>query len=240
MVDLYNDDCLSVMDTLTSKGVIVDTIIADPPYNLIGKMNSIHLFRQDKKYNRKSHCKETMAFDVAFDQITWLGKAVKLLKKGGHLIVFNDWENMGDIAKELRKLKIKVKCLNHWQKLNPLPAEWQRRFVPGREYFLHAVKQGAYTFNTDKVHHGSFTMGLTPNSEKYFGKHPTQKPINLMTDILSILTNKGDLVLDPFMGSGTTGVACKSIERNFIGIEIDEKYFDIAETRINVFGCPFI
>lgn len=235
MNELYQGDCLVIMDSLIAKGITVDAIIADPPYNVVEKAKGkIQLFRQFDSI----HTKENMDFDSNFNQLNWLKTAVKLLKKGGHLIIFNDWENMGEIAKELRRLKIKVKSLNHWQKTNPLPAECPRRFVPGREYFLHSLKQGQYKFNVDKIHHGEFKMGLTPNSEKQFGQHPTQKPIELMKDIISILTNEKNVILDPFMGSGTTGVACKSLKRKFIGIELDEKYFNIAKTRIDAFGHP--
>ncbi len=140
---------------------------------------------------------------------------------------------MGDIAKELRRLKIKVKSLNHWQKNNPCPAEWKRRFVAGREYFLHCTKGGKNTFNVDKLHKGCFNYPLTKPSEKSFGKHPNQKPLNVLTEMLEILTNEGQTVLDPFMGSGSTGVACKNLNRKFIGIELDENYFKIAQDRIS-------
>ena len=74
--------------------------------------------------------------------------------------------------------------------------------------------------------------GLTPKSEKSFGNHPTQKPIAVMTELLMRHSNPGDVVLDPFMGSGSTGVACVNTNRDFIGIELDETYFEIAENRI--------
>ena len=212
----------------------INAIITDPPFNLVGKMGgSIHLFRQSKKDGNNNYNKKTMDYDTGFDQITWIKTALKKLKKGGHLIIFNDWENMGDISKELKANNVKVKSLNHWQKTNPQPAEWKRRFVPGREYFLHAITPGKYTFNLDKIHHGDFIMGLTPGKEKKFGKHPNQKPIQLMEELIKILTNKGDTILDCFMGSGTTGVACKNLERDFVGIELDKEYFEIAKERIN-------
>ena len=92
------------------------------------------------------------------------------------MVIFNDWENMGDIAKEARRNKLKVKCLCHWQKPNPTPAEWKRRFVTGREYFIHITNGGSNTFNVDSLNFGSFNVPLTPKSEKENGKHPNQKP----------------------------------------------------------------
>lgn len=230
---LMNGDAIKNMDLLIKKGVKVDAIITDPPFNIVEKIGkNIHLFAQSAKQNNSSISAESMAFDVGFDQISWLNRIPKLLNKGGNLIIFNDWENMGDIAKELRLLKIKVKSLNHWQKNNPTPAEWRRRFVAGREYFLHCTKGGKNTFNTDSLHKGCFNYPLTKQSEKTHGKHPNQKPINLLTEMLEVLTNEDQIVLDPFMGSGSTGVVCKNLNRRFIGIELDENYFNIAKSRI--------
>ena len=230
---LIQGDCLEKMDKLIEQGIKVDAIITDPPFNLVEKQGgSIHLFRQSEKDGNNTYDKNSMNFDIGFNQIIWLRRAKDLLKKGGHLIIFNDWENMGDIAKELKRLKLNVKSLNHWQKTNPQPVEWKRRFVPGREYFLHSINPGKYCFNLEKIHHGDFIMGLTKNSEKKFGKHPNQKPVNLMEQLVNILTEKNQTILDPFMGSGTTGVACKNLNRDFIGIELDEKYFNIAKERI--------
>ena len=221
------------MDCLIAEGVKVDAIITDPPFNIVEKIgNNIHLFRQSAKQKDISITRENMDFDRGFDQLEWLSRIPKLLKKGGNLIIFNDWENMGDIAKELRSLKIKVKSLNHWQKNNPCPAEWHRRFVAGREYFLHCTKGGKNTFNVDKLHKGCFNYPLTKKSEKSFGKHPNQKPLNLLTEMLEILTDSGQAVLDPFMGSGSVGVAAKNLNRDFIGIELDLGYFNIALDRM--------
>ena len=139
-IKLIQGDCLEVMDKLIEKGIKVDSIITDPPYNLVGKLNSIHLFRQSKKDGNNTYTEKSLHFDKGFNQFEWLKRIPKILKKGGNLIIFNDWENMGDISKRLKKLKIHVKSLNHWQKINPQPAEWKRRFVSGREYFTGRQK----------------------------------------------------------------------------------------------------
>ena len=231
-VKLIHGDCLEKMKDIPDGSV--DLILADPPFNLVSKMgNSIHLFRQSEVTGNDTYSDITMSYDVNFDQSKWINIAVAKVKKGGHFIIFNDWENMGCIAKTLRCNSFKVKSLNHWQKTNPQPAEWKRRFVPGREYFLHSIKPGAYTFNVKSIHHGVFTMSLTPGKEKMLSNHPNQKPIKLISDLICILTNEGDTVLDPFMGSGTTGVACVNLNRKFIGIELDDFYFDDACNRID-------
>lgn len=228
---LQQGDALKLIKEIPDNSI--NAIITDPPYNLVEKQGgSIHLFRQSQKDGNKTYTKKSMSYDMGFNQLNWIKLIIPKLRKGGHIIIFNDWENMGNISKELKKNKIKVKCLNHWQKTNPQPVEWKRRFVSGREYFIHGIKQGKYVFNLNKIHHGDFIMSLTPNREKKYGKHPNQKPIKLMEELIKILTNKGDTVFDPFMGSGSTGVACKNLNRKFIGIELDKEYFKIAQKRI--------
>ena len=233
MNKLIHGDCLEVMDKLIEDGIKVDAIITDPPYNIVEKIgDKINMFRQGEKATNSSMTKDNMNFDIGFNQLEWLKRIPKLLKEGGTLIIFNDWENMGDIAKELRELKIKVKSLNHWQKKNPQPAEWKRRFVSGREYFLYCVKGSKPTFNVEKLHKGVFDYALTKQSERFAGKHPNQKPLNLLEDMLNITTNEEQIILDPFMGSGSTCVAAYNLNRNFIGIEQDETYFKIARKRL--------
>jgi DNA modification methylase len=94
-VKLYNGDCNSVLDLLIEQGVKVDAIITDPPFNLIGKLGEkTHLFRQASKGQNSSISKESMSFDIGFDQFTWLSKIKKVLNKGGNIVIFNDWENI--------------------------------------------------------------------------------------------------------------------------------------------------
>ena len=232
---LINWECLEEMDKLIEQWIKVDAIITDPPFNLVEKCwGSIHLFRQNEKDWNDVYTKDSMSYDVWFNQTEWISKAMKLLKKWGNIIIFNDWENMAEIAWELRENKANVKSLNHWQKTNPQPAEWKRRFVPWREYFLHAIKKwDKYTFNLDKIHHWDFIMWLTPWREKKHWKHPNQKPIKLMEELIKIVTNEWDTILDCFMWSNSTWVACKNLNRKIIGIELDENYFKLANDRIN-------
>ena len=228
---LMQGDCLERMKEIESGSV--DAIVCDPPFNIVEKIGkNIHLFRQGEKQVNSSITPESMSFDTGFDQTTWLELAAEKLKKCGNFIIFNDWENMGEIAKEARRLKLKVKMVGHWQKPNPNPAEWRRRFVSGREYFIHLTKGGKNTFNVEKLHFGEFKIPLTPQSEKTFGKHPNQKPVRLMLEIVEILSNEGDSILDPFMGSGSTGVACVKSGRRFVGIELNEEYYCLSKNRI--------
>ena len=236
MNKLINGDALKEMDRMIEEGIKVDAVITDPPFNLVKKQGgTIHLFRQSEVSKRDNISKKTMSYDTNFNQTNWLLKLKKIIKKGGNIIIFNDWENMGEIAKTLRNNGFSIKQMGHWQKTNPLPSEWKRRIVAGREYYLHAIKKGEkHTFNhKENVWNGVITGGLTKGSEKKHGKHPNQKPIYLMKELIEIFTNESETVFDPFMGSGTTGVACKILNRNFIGVELDKDYYEIAKERIS-------
>lgn len=174
-------------------------------------------------------------WDKDFDLISWLEKAEILLKKGGNIVVFNDWKNMTVITKALENINLEVKDLIRWKKTNPMPRNRDRRFITDYEVAAWAVKKGdKWTFNrfNDCYEIPEILGGLTPNSEKIQNGHPTQKPVYVMKWLIERLTNENDVVLDPFMGSGTTGVACVNLNRNFIGTEIDKDYFQISKKRI--------
>ncbi len=116
-----------------------------------------------------------------------------------------------------------------WEKSNPVPLNSKRNYLTGaREIAVLGVKKGKPTFHSE-YDKGVYQFPIPNNRKRY---HPTQKPLQLMEALIEKHSNGGDLVLDTFMGSGTTGVACKNLDRNFIGIELDTEYFKIAENRI--------
>ncbi|EGQ4351315.1 site-specific DNA-methyltransferase, partial [Staphylococcus pseudintermedius] len=130
-----------------------------------------------------------------------------------------------------------------WQKTNPPPNLGCRNFTHSTETIIWAKKESKKSkhyfdyqlmksYNDNKQMKDVWTGPLTPKREKKFGKHPTQKPLYLLERIIEASTKQGDLILDPFLGSGTTGVAAKKLQRKFIGIEVDEVFIDIAKNRI--------
>lgn len=175
-------------------------------------------------------------WDKDFNLTSWIKVAEPLLKKGGNIVIFNDWKNMSYITKELEENGFVVKDLIRWKKTNAMPRNRDRRFITDYEVAVWAVKKGGkWTFNRlSKTYEiPEILGGLTPKSEKVDGGHPTQKPIYVMKWLIERLTNEGDKVLDPFMGSGSTCLACKELDRDYIGIELDEGYYNIACNRIN-------
>ena len=223
--DLYNKDSMVVMNSLKKESV--DAIITDPPYNISRDNNFASMGRTGIDFGE---------WDKDFDLTSWIKVAQPLLKRGGNIVIFNDWKNMTNITNSLEENGFEVKDLIRWKKTNAMPRNRDRRFITDYEVAVWAVKKGdKWTFNrlNDKYEIPEVVGCLTPKSEKVNGGHPTQKPVYVMKWIIERLTNEGDVVLDPFMGSGSTGVACKELNRRFIGIELDDKYYGMAYNRIN-------
>ena len=221
MIKLYNGDCLEVMDDLIKQGIKVDAIITDPPYNISRKNNLKTLNRSGIDFGK---------WDKDFDLFSYIDKVYKLLNKNGSFIVFNDWKNLGDISKYSENLGFTTKDMIRLEKSNPMPRNRDRRYVTDYECAIwFTMPKAKWVFNRQdsKYERPKFVASIDK------GLHPTQKNLKLMEWLIKIHTNENQLVLDPFMGSGSTGVACKNLNRNFIGIELDEKYFKIAEKRIN-------
>lgn len=222
---LFNGDCLDVIDKLIESGVKVDAIITDPPYNIARDNNFDTMGRKGIDFGD---------WDKGFNQLEWLDRIPKILSKDGSVFIFNDWKNLGDIARKCESIGLVIKDIVRWEKQNPMPRNRDRRYITDCEYAIWLTNKNAkWVFNRidEKYQRPKLTYPIVGGNEKT--EHTTQKPISLMEDIIRIHTNNNNIVLDPFMGSGTTGIACKNLQRNFIGIELDEKYFNIAKNRID-------
>ena len=217
-MDLYNGDCLEVMKGIESGSV--DAIITDPPYNIAQDNNFKTMGRAGIDFGE---------WDKGFDLFSYIDEVFRVAKNGGSFVVFNDWKNLGDISKYAEKLGFITKDMIRLEKSNPMPRNRDRRYITDYECAIWFVKPKAkWVFNrqSDTYERPKFVASI----EK--GLHPTQKSLPLMEWLVKIHSNEGDTILDPFMGSGTTGLACKNLGRNFIGIEKDESYFRIAQERI--------
>ena len=161
--------------------------------------------------------------------------ASKVLKTGGGLIIFMSLIKIETIIKLAERYGFYYKTTGVWHKNNPIPRNMNIHFINSTEawiYFTYQKKRGVFN-NRQKAVHDFFETSMTPRNEKKYGNHPTQKPESLMEKFVELLTNKGNSVLDPFMGSGTTGKACQTLGRKFIGIEISPKYYQIAKERLS-------
>lgn len=217
---LYNADCLTILKELEND--TIDLIVTDPPYKVIGGGNanagkgapSGMLTKNDGKI-----------FDHNNIRISeWASEFFRILKDGCHAYIMCNCLNMQEYINELTRVGFKLHNILIWQKNNVTPNRWYMKNV---EYTLFVRKGMAKSINNK----GSKTCVSIDN---IIGKklHPTQKPVELMEYYINNSSEEEDIVLDPFMGCGSTGVACRLNNRNFFGIEIDEEYFKIAEERI--------
>ena len=223
---LYMGDCLEVMDDLINFEVKFDAVITDPPYNISRKNNFKTMGRAGIDFGE---------WDKDFDLTSWISHCEPLLKKGGNIVIFNDWKNMSYIVNALEINGFDIKDLIRWKKTNPMPRNRDRRFITDYEVAVWAVKKGGrWTFNrlSDTYERPEIVSKITSKSEKIFGGHPTQKPIEVMEWVINRLSNVGELIFDPFMGSGTTGVACLETNRKFVGVDNDEKSFNMSCERL--------
>ena len=224
--EIFLNDSKIFVKELIAKGVKVDSIITDPPYNISQNNN----FDTLKKPRRGIDFGD---WDKNFNLYDWIPYYVKLLKPNGSIIIFCSYLYISYLCDELKRSGIEIKDILVWRKTNPMPRNINRRYVQDMEFAIWGVvKNAKWVFNKDKSSYlrSLFETSIVSGKEKT--DHPTQKSIKLMSQIVQIHTNKNDLILDPFMGSGTTGVVALQEKRKFIGIEINQHYYEIANKRI--------
>lgn len=215
---LMHGDCIELMASIPDGSV--NLVLTDPPYNIARKNNFHTMGRSGIDFGE---------WDKGFDLFSYIDIAVKKLNKDGSFVVFNDWKNLGAIAEYAESVGFVTKDMLRLEKTNPMPRNRDRRYIPDYECAVWFVKKGAkWIFNRqdEKYQRPKFVHSIDK------GFHPTQKSLGLMGELVLIHSNEGDTVLDPFMGSGTTGVAALNCGRKFIGIERDDTYFEIAQRRI--------
>jgi len=217
---LIKGDCLEEMDKLIEEGVIVDATICDPPYNIARENNFKTMGRSGIDFGE---------WDKGFDLFSYIDRVYKLLDKNGSFVVFNAWKNLGDISKYAENLGFITKDMIRLEKSNPMPRNRDRRYITDFECAIwFTMPKAKWVFNRqdEKYERPKFVASIDK------GLHPTQKSLKLMEWLVKIHTNENQTILDPFMGSGTTAIACKNLNRNFIGIELDDNYFEVAKNRI--------
>lgn len=234
-IELYNNNCIDVMRNLEQS--CVDLILTDPPYNL-GK------FMKDRQTNLKK-MRENFFGAAGWDDLEyedWVAHmdeffeiSSRVLKKGGAVLIFMSLLKVESIVKIAENYGFYYKTTGIWHKLNPMPRNMNLHFINSTEAWIYFINNGRTgTFNNEgKPIHDFFETSLTPNNEKKHGKHPTQKPEQLLEHFIKVLSNENDVILDPFMGSGSTGKVAVRNRRNFIGVELSKEYYQIAKNRID-------
>lgn len=220
---LYNDDCNKVLCTLPDNSI--DLVIIDPPYEIttggsggcFGYENKPHLAEvcRNKDFN------SGISNDV-LDELT------RILKKINIYI----WCNKEQLQQYINYFKNK-NCfvdLLVWCKTNPVPT-CNNKYLSDIEYLIFAREKGVKIYGSYNTKHKFYVTPVNKDDKKKY-KHPTIKPLNIIENLIINSSKESDVVLDCFMGTGTTGVACKKLNRLFVGIEINKEYFNTAIKRI--------
>lgn len=221
---LIHGDCLEKMKNIQDKSI--DLVLTDPPYMISRETNFSKGGGNEAKYGSLSMDFGEWDKGEAIDMEAFFKEAYRLLKKGGTIIMFYDIFKMESIRNIAESVGFKQPRIGFWNKTNAVPVNARINYLSNaREYFICFCKgkKGVFHSYYDK---GTYDYPIVSGKERI---HPTQKPVALMRDLLLTHSNEGDVILDPFMGSGTTGVACVNTNREFIGIELNEEYFKIAE-----------
>jgi site-specific DNA-methyltransferase (adenine-specific) len=236
---LYQGDSLEMLRE--ARGGRYDLIFADPPYFLSndgitcqsGRMVSVNKGVWDKAETFE----EIHTFNLA-----WLHECKRLLKPNGTIWITGTAHNIYSVGFALQTLGYKILNDIAWYKVNPPPNLSCRYFTHATETILWAKRspKARHPFNYEemKSENGGKQMQslwhITPpnTKEKRYGKHPTQKPEALLDRIIRAASKPGDLVLDPFCGSGTTGVVCARLGRRFVGFDVEEGYLGVAAKRL--------
>jgi len=241
-VMLYQGNALDILCRIPSG--IVDLIFADPPYFLSnggitcqsGKMVSVN----KGKWDTGKNIQQVHEFNLK-----WLSECRRILQPNGSIFVSGTSHNIYSVGYAMQYLGMKILNDIIWYKINPPPNLSCRYFVHSTETIIWAKPSAdsRHTFNYEKMRaigdpvkgkqmHSLWRIPPPKQWEKRYGKHPTQKPEALLERVILAASNKGDLVLDPFSGSGTTGVVALRLGRRFIGIELEPSYNEIAIRRL--------
>lgn len=238
-------DCIAVMNALPAGSI--DLIFADPPYNLQLKGE---LHRPDNsRVDAVDDTWDQFASFAAYDRFTrdWLAAARRLLKPDGAIWVIGSYHNIFRVGTALQDAGFWLLNDVVWRKSNPMPNFRGKRFTNAHETLIWASRsqEAKYTFNYEALKalnegvqmRSDWVLPICTGHERLKDEagakaHPTQKPESLLHRVIVATTNPGDVVLDPFFGTGTTGAVAKMLGRRFIGIEREEGYRKVAQARL--------
>lgn len=220
-VTLYNNDCLQVLKDIPDKSI--DLVVTDPPYDI--ETSGAGLYKQEDK----QYVKELVGMKDGFSEEI-LDELCRVMKKI-NIYLFCSQKQIIPLLDYFVKRKGCNWNILSWHKSNPVPA-CGNKYLTDTEFILFFREKGVKVYGSFDTKKTYYITPLNQKDKKKYG-HPTVKPEEIVTNLIVNGSNEGDVVLDCFMGSGTTGAVCVGINRKFIGIEIDENYFKIATERIN-------
>jgi len=244
---LFKGDSLELLNSIDIK---VDMIFADPPYFLSTGNGMVNINGQYIKFDKGQWDRVRSRDEKDEFNLKWLSSCCNRLKDNGTIWVCGTYHNIFSVEKCLDELGFKIINMIVWQKPDPPFTLSDKRFNFSAEYIIWATRKRCkdYTFNYEalmKVNGGSqmqdvWRISAAGTWEKKCGKHPTQKPLRLLYRAILASTNEGDVILDPFSGSSTTGIAANLLGRKFIGCEMSDEYLDLSVKRKNQISEPSV
>lgn len=224
---IYNMDCMEGMKQLPDESI--DLVVTDPPYkieqggcsnkavtiNACGRiLNNIELVKKGKIFEHN---------EIGFRE--WLPEIYRVLKDNSHCYIMINGRNLAELQTEAKEVGFRFHNIIVWDKGNATPNKW---YMQRLEFILFLFKGKSKNINNL----GTTTLLQVPNIKRGTKRHPTEKPVALMKILIENSSKENEIVLDPFMGVGSTALACKELNRQFIGFELDKQYCDIATKRI--------
>lgn len=253
---IFLGDCIEIMVRRIDKDS-TSLIYADPPYNLSGKPLNLINNKTGGAFYKMNEKWDTWDYDkyVSFSE-KWISGCKRVLKANGSLYISCTYHNIAEIIIAAKKAGFKLNNIITWFKTNAMPSITRRTFTHATEYVCWFVKGNNWKFKYDqlkKINPNRTKEGkekqmrdfldfikfpIVQGKERLRGlngraMHPTQKPEKLLEIIITASSDKGDVVLDPFFGTGTTGMVASRLDRKWIGIEINKDYFKIASRRLS-------
>ena len=243
---IHQGDCIALMNAMPEKSV--DMVFADPPYNM--QLGGELLRPDNSRVDGVDDAWDQFESFAAYDRFTaaWLKAAKRVLKDDGTLWVIGSYHNIFRVGAALQNLGYWILNDIVWRKTNPMPNFKGTRFTNAHETLIWCAKDkdARYTFNYESLKdlneglqmRSDWLLPLCTGGERLKGEdgnklHPTQKPEALLYRIILAATKPGDLIVDPFFGTGTTGAAAKRLGRRFIGLDQDDTYIAGATARID-------
>lgn len=237
---IYNVDYLEGIEQIEPNSV--DLVFADPPFNI--------LVNENVSVRDKTQIREAEFDKVIFNVSQFVDKMTKVLRDGGTFLFFSGTQQITEYINSIKKNNLRFSNFLVWY--NPLgfPSIRKRSFQNHCQLIIFGHKEinKKYTFNFKTSRemknllefNGCVSFEYSGGNPGEYVRHPTQKPTKLYEYLIEVTTNVGDIVLDPLIGSGTTAVACKKLNRNFIGFEINPEYCKIANDRLKKYNTvPF-
>jgi len=224
---LYHGDCLEVMDELIIQGTKVDCIITDPPYKLTSRGTSGTMGGEfwTGELAKKGKVFKSGSLDIK----EWIDKCYDILNDGTHIYIMTNDKNLREYLNAIHDSKFKYIKTIIWDKPNKICGRW---YMTKKETIILARKGIQRPINNPSTPDILQTPSFKKQKDGKRNLHDTEKPIDLMEIFISNSANKNEIVLDLFAGIGTTLVASQNLNRRYIGIELEEKYCEIAKQRL--------